>query len=55
MKSLSMSSELLEKFWSPSTGQRLLLTDETLEPNAVQQILITEDGTKQYPILDGIP
>ena len=49
-----MRSELLEKLRCPITAQRLLLADETLEPNAVQQILITEDGTKQYPIRDGI-
>ena len=54
-ESLSMRSELLEKLRCPMTGQRLLLADEILESNAQQHTLITEDGSKQYPIRDGIP
>ena len=50
-----MRSELLEKLRCPMTAQRLLLTDETLESNAEHQTFITEDGSKQYPIRDGIP
>ncbi len=50
-----MRSELLEKLGCPMTGQHLLLADETLESNAEQQTLITEDGSNQYPIRDGIP
>ena len=50
-----MRSELLEQLRCPVTGQRLLLTDETLESNAEQQTLINEDGSNQYPIRDGIP
>ena len=50
-----MRSELLEKLRCPITGQRLLSADETLESNAEHQTLITEDGSKQYPIRDGIP
>ncbi len=50
-----MRSELLEKLRCPITGQCLLLADEKLESDAEQQTLITEDGSNQYPIRDGIP
>ncbi len=54
-ESLRMRFELLEKLRYPITSQHLLLADETLESSAEQQTLITEDGSNQYPIRDGIP